>query len=337
MYFSSIILLCISVVIKTNAKSLNLSNFSSSVPDDYITLNNGIKMPILGMGTGSKEFTRDLVYKTVKNGIDAGFRHIDSAYFYGSEPEVGSAIIEKIAEGKIKREDVFVTTKIWNTFHSSARASEAIQMSFTNLNIKYIDLLLMNWPMGYQEGPDMEPMDPYHHIIPSPIDYIDTWKEMEAAVRDGRVKSIGVSNFNSKQITRLLEFATIKPVINQIESHPTLTQKLLIDFCHQKGINVTAYSPLGEGKLMEKPDLVKIGSSHGKSTAQVMIRYQIQRGVAVIPRSLNKQHLVENFNVFDFTLTPAEMTTIDNMNRNVRYYLEQAAEKHEYYPFSDPY
>ncbi|CAG2120081.1 unnamed protein product, partial [Medioppia subpectinata] len=251
MYFLSSILLFVLTAFETSAKSVSISNVTTYLNSE-LSLNNGLKMPILGFGTGGDGVTPSVVYDMVINAIDAGYRHIDTAFIFHNEIEVGRAINDRIRQGIIKREDIFVVTKIWNTFHSRARAAEAIRQSLSNLNLDYIDLLLMNWPMGYKEGTIDEPLDKYKLIIPSPVDYVDTWKEMELSVSDGIVKSIGLSNFNSQQILRILDSAIIKPVINQIESHPQLSQDKLINYCKSKDIHVTAYSPLGEGRLLDR-------------------------------------------------------------------------------------
>ena len=247
---------------------------------------------------------------------------------YENENEVGEAISEKLNEGVIKREDLFITSKLWNTFHRPDLVEKAIKLSLKALKLDYVDLYLMHFPMAYKEGDDLRPKDENGKIIFSEIDYLDTWKAMEKLVDNGYAKNIGLSNFNSKQIQRILEKCRIKPVMNQIECHPYLNQINLSDFCSSNGIMVTAYSPLGSPKrpnqqenepvLMEEPIILKIASQCAKSSAQILIRYQIQRGHCVIPKSSNKNRLAENFNVFDFELSSEQMTEIESVNRHLR-------------------
>ncbi|KAG0721132.1 1,5-anhydro-D-fructose reductase [Chionoecetes opilio] len=185
------------------------------------------------------------VTQAVKDAISCGYRHIDCALVYGNECEVGAAIKAKLEDGTVKREDLFITSKCWNTFHSKELVLPTLKESLGNLGLQYLDLYLIHWPMGYKEGVGRFPSDSNGKTIYSEVDYLETWLAMEEAFRSGLVKSIGVSNFNKKQIERVLKEGTIKPVTNQIECHPYLNQKKMVDFCRAKEICVTAYSPLG--------------------------------------------------------------------------------------------
>jgi len=293
-------------------------------------------MPFVGLGTCCG-ISNSIVYQMVKDAIDVGYRHIDTAFVYGNEIEVGQAINEKITAGVLKREDIFITTKVWNTYHSRGRATEAIRLALKKLNVTYIDLMLIHWPMGYSESTDDFPKDSSGNAVASNVDYLDTWKALEDSVNDKLVRSIGLSNFNHLQIDRVLENSKIKPTVLQVESHPFLTQKSLIEYSKQHNITVTAYAPLGNGALIDVENVTKIAEKHNVSAAQVLLRYQVQRGVIVIPRSTHKERIIENISLFGFQLTDEDIKTLDGLNKGVRYYAEDFARNHIYYPFNVPY
>ncbi|XP_055905087.1 aldo-keto reductase family 1 member B1-like isoform X2 [Eupeodes corollae] len=317
---------------------------SSKVPN--VVLNNGNKMPILGLGTWGSPPGE--VAQAVKDAIDIGYRHIDGAHVYQNEHEVGEGVNAKIAEGAVKREDIFVTSKLWNTFHRPDLVRGACETTLKNLGLKYVDMYLIHWPMAYAEGESLFPSTPDGKTQYSDVDYVDTWKEMEKLVDAGLCKSIGLSNFNKKQIERVLAVARIQPATNQIECHPYLNQRKLMDFCKSKNIVITAYSPLGSPNrpwakpgdpvLMDDPKIVAIAKKYNKTPAQILIRYQLRRGNIVIPKSVTKARIASNFDVFGFDLTDEDEKTIDSFDCNGRFVaIEHAKGVHPHYPFADEF
>ncbi|XP_076295972.1 aldo-keto reductase 1B-like [Lasioglossum baleicum] len=295
-----------------------------------ITLSNGEKIPVLGLGTWQAADNPGVVEQSVRDAVDAGYRHFDCAFIYGNEKEIGKALHDKIAEGVVKREDLFITTKLWNTFHKREDVVPACKTSLENFGLDYVDLYLIHWPMSF--GANEEKIWPtgLKGTQVNEIDnFLDTWRGMEECVKLGLVKSIGLSNFNSKQIERVLSMAEIKPVMNQVECHPNLNQKKLRKFCAERGIAITAYSPFGSPKrtwakpgdpevTMDSPEIVKLTKKYGKTPAQIILRYLIDIDTIPIPKSSSKGRIEQNINVFDFKLTPAEIALVDALDCGVR-------------------
>jgi len=294
-----------------------------------VKLNNGVSIPIVGLGTWQSPPDGSL-YKAVKGAIDAGYRHIDCAYAYQNEEEVGKAINDAISEGKVKREDLFIVSKLWLTYFRRDRVQVCVKKILSKLNTPYLDLCLMHWPMSFGESDtEIVPMDAAGKVIDGGIDYLEAWQGLEDCVKAGLVRCIGISNFTSKQIERLLASATIKPVTNQVEIHPYLAQKQLKKFCEERGITLTAYSPLGnpgsqvndaadKDKLLKDPVVNRLAKKYNKNAGQILLKFQAQRGIIVIPKSVSLDRIKSNIQIFDFEMTAEEIAELESLDRNYR-------------------
>lgn len=255
-------------------------------------LANGIEMPRLGLGVWRAEETE--ATHSVKWAIKAGYRLIDTAAVYKNESGVG----EGIRQSGINREELFVTTKLWNDDQGYESTLKAFDASLARLGLEYVDLYLIHWPVAGK--------------------FNDSWRAMEEIYASGRAKAIGVSNFHQHHIEELLTTAKIKPMVDQIELHPTLTQVALRNYLAKEGIAVEAWSPLGQGTILNHPTLVEIGKQYHKSAAQVIIRWHLQSDVIVIPKSVHKARIIENIMVNDFELSPEDMERINALNIDER-------------------
>lgn len=257
-----------------------------------ITLNNGIEMPLLGLGM-YKASDSD-AESAIITSATLGYRLFDTASSYRNEEAVGRGI----AKCGLPREDVFVTTKIWNNAQRIGNIEGAFYRSLERLGLEYIDLYLVHWPV--------------------PGCYIDTWKVLEELLQTGKVKAIGVSNFSEYELSELMEHCDVVPAVNQIEFHPLFNQDATRNFCQQNGIAVQAYAPLARGAYLENAILQRIAEKYNRSTAQVGLRWILQKGVAVIPKTVRVERLLENSQIFDFELDEIEMAAIDGLNENYR-------------------
>ncbi len=264
---------------------------------DTVTLHNGVKMPGFGLGVFKVEEGPELV-NAVKVAIKHGYRSIDTAAIYGNEEGVGQGIRKGLKEAGISRENVFVTSKVWNADLGYDATIAAYETSLKKLGLDYLDLYLIHWPV---EGK-----------------YKEAWRALETLYKEGKVKAIGVSNFQVHHLKDLMEDAEIKPVINQVEYHPRLTQKELQAFCEKHHIQLEAWSPLMQGELLDNEVLTEIANKHNKSVAQVILRWDVQNGIITIPKSTKEHRIVENASIFDFELTKEEIERIDELNQNHR-------------------
>ena len=259
---------------------------------EYVTLNNGIKMPMAGIGTFL--LTPDEAESSVLNALACGYRLIDTANAYVNEKAVGRAM----KKSGVSREEIFLETKLWPAFYEQ---SDAVEKTLERLDTDYIDLLLIHQPAG---------------------NYIAGYKLMEKAYKEGKVKAIGLSNFSQSQIREILDICEVKPVVLQTEVHPYYQEKKLKDYLKKEGIVIQAWYPLGHGDkaLLEEPLFQELGKKYGKSSAQIILHWHIQAGNIVIPGSKSPAHIQDNFDLFDFSLTAWEMAQISIMDKNVRYY-----------------
>jgi methylglyoxal/glyoxal reductase len=261
------------------------------------TLHNGVKMPWFGLGVFKVEEGPELV-NAVKTAIQHGYRSIDTAAIYQNEEGVGEGIREGLKGAGISREDLFVTSKVWNSDLGYESAIAAFETSLEKLGLDYLDLYLIHWPV---EGK-----------------YKDAWRALETLYKEGKIKAIGVSNFQIHHLEDLMKNAEIKPMVNQVECHPRLTQKELKDYCKENGIQLEAWSPLMQGEILDNQDLQEIATKHNKTVAQVILRWDLQNQIVTIPKSTKEHRIKENADIFDFTLTDDEMERIDGLNQNHR-------------------
>ena len=264
---------------------------------DTTTLHNGVKMPWFGLGVFKVSEGAEVI-DAVRTAIINGYRSIDTAAAYGNEEGVGQGIREGLAEAGITREELFVTSKVWNSDLGYESTLAAYETSLKNLGLDYLDLYLIHWPV---EGK-----------------YKEAWRALETLYKENRVKAIGVSNFHIHHLEELLKDAEITPMVDQVEYHPFLTQAELHKFCKAHDIQLEAWSPLMQGKLLDHPVLVEIAAKTEKTVAQVILRWDLQNGVVTIPKSIKEARIIQNSQVFDFELTDEDMERISALNENKR-------------------
>ncbi|KAF1944535.1 Aldo/keto reductase [Clathrospora elynae] len=285
-------------------------------------LNTGAQIPAIGFGTWQDKEAQE---PAVTMALKAGYRHIDTARIYGTEPAVGNAI----KKSDVPREELFITTKLWNNSHHPDDVEKALDASLKDLGVEYIDLYLMHWPSPFARGDDMFPKDSDGKTKTGDSDFVDTYKAMEKCLKSGKTKAIGVSNFSKAELERLIKETSVVPAVHQIELHPYLQQKSFTEFHKQKGIHIVQYSPFGNqneiydsgknmGKLMDDPVLVEIGKKHGKSGAQVALAWGIAKGHSVIPKSKTESRIKSNLEG-DFKLPQEDVEKITSIDKKMRF------------------
>ncbi len=257
------------------------------------TLNNGVEMPMLGLGTWQIRDGKP-VRRAIEWALEAGYRHIDTAAMYGNERGVGQAV----RESGVPRAEIFVTTKLWNDDHGYDQALRAFDESLRKLDLDYVDLYLIHWPV--------------------PGTRQETWRALEKIYKEGRAKAIGVSNYTIRHIEDLLGSAEVAPTVNQVEFHPWLYQKDLLEYCGEHEIQLEAYSPLTKGNRLDNPRVGEIAEKYGKSPAQILIRWALEHDVVVIPKSSDKQHIRDNADVFDFEISEEDLCRLDDLDEDYR-------------------
>ncbi|WP_251554116.1 aldo/keto reductase [Neobacillus muris] len=260
---------------------------------DTTKLHNGVEMPWFGLGVFKVKEGSEVV-ESVKAAIKNGYRSIDTAAIYQNEEGVGQGI----RESGVPREELFVTSKVWNSDQGYESALKAFDTSLQKLGLDYLDLYLIHWP--------------------GKTKFKETWKALEKLYKDGRVRAIGVSNFKIHHLDELLKDAEIQPMVNQVEYHPHLTQKDLLAYCQNHGIQLEAWSPLKQGQLLDDSTIKEIAAKYGKTPAQVILRWDLQTKVVTIPKSIKEHRIIENANIFDFELSEDDMNKIDALNKNER-------------------
>ena len=257
------------------------------------TLNNGIEMPYIGLGVWQSKDGQEVI-NAIHYALDVGYRAIDTAAIYNNEAGVGQAI----AQSDVPREEIFVTSKVWNDDQRSGDIAKAFDTTMERLGLDYLDLYLIHWPVTGQ--------------------YKDTWKVLEEIYASGRVKAIGVSNFLKHHLEDLLAVAEVVPMVNQMEFHPRLVQQELLEFCKSHSIQYEAWSPLMQGKIFELALLQQLAEKYGKSIAQIALRWNLQKGVITIPKSVKQERIAANADLFDFEIAAEDMQAIDGLDQNQR-------------------
>ncbi len=260
--------------------------------DTKVTLSNGVEMPLFGLGTF--QATGRGTTKAVLCALEMGYRLIDTAEMYGNEREVGEAV----RESGIPREEIFVTTKLWNDSHGYERALKSFEGSLNRLGMDYVDLYLIHWPVKVLRG--------------------DSWRALERLYEEGKCRAIGVSNYMTWHLEEVLEESSTVPAVDQVEFSPYLYQRELLEFCRSKNVQLEGYSPLGTGEILDKIELAAISQKYSKTPAQILIRWALQHSIVTIPKSSNKERIRENADVFDFTITEEDMKALDSLTSNFR-------------------
>lgn len=294
-----------------------------------LQLSSGHQIPALGLGTWKADPGQ--VGEAVKHAIRLGYRHIDCAAIYGNEAEIGIALAELFAAGEIKREELWITSKLWNNCHAPEHVLPAIQKTLSDLRLEQVDLYLMHWPLAFRHDV-VYPESAEDLISLTEIPISQTWQALEEVFDRGLCRNLGVANFNVPKLQSLVEGAKHRPQVNQVEMHPYLQQNALLDFCRSECIVITAYAPLGsagrpehlrlgdEPVLLQDPQIIAIAQEYSATPAQILLQWGIARGTAVIPKSVSPQRLKENLGASQLQLAPQSMTQINRLDRQRRYF-----------------
>ncbi len=274
-------------------------NYTS--PKDTLTLQNGVRIPVIGFGTWQSP-SGETAYNAVLSALRCGYTHIDTATAYGNEESVGKAIADYLRESGEKRENLFITTKLANPDHGYERARKAIDRSLEALGLDYIDLYLIHWPNPIAFRSDWKRIDR------------ECWKAMEEAFRAGRIRALGLSNFWPHHIDNILEEAEILPVVDQIKFCPGINQKKVADYAREKNMTLEAYSPMGTGGMFKNETMIMLSEKYGRPISQLCIRYALQSGYIPLPKSVTPERIEENTHVFDFEITAEDMRLIEAVN-----------------------
>lgn len=302
-------------------RSQPVNSPAPSAPISDIAMANGDRLPALGLGTWKADPGE--VGEAVRLALELGYRHIDCASIYGNEAEIGAALSQALTSGSVRREDLWITSKLWNDSHSPERVKPALERTLGDLGLEQLDLYLIHWPVAQQPGV-MMPAQAEQFIPLEQLPLRDTWAAMEQLVDDGLVRHIGVSNFSIPKLGDLLEHGRIRPEVNQVERHPWLQQNELLSFCQQESIAITAYSPLGSAAsgqmspLLQIPEVVAIAAERGCTPAQVLLAWGIACGTSVIPKSVRRERLAENLVAAQLRLTGEELAQLRALDRHHR-------------------
>ncbi|KAJ7521847.1 hypothetical protein O6H91_19G071100 [Diphasiastrum complanatum] len=282
-------------------------------------LNKGKSIPAIGLGSVLLDGDQSQVVNAVLHAIKVGYRHFDTATLYGTEGALGEALAEAFKNGLVRREEVFITSKLWSSDHEPEDVLSAVKKSLSLLQIDYIDLYLIHWPLRFKKGSAMPPKEDEY----LPVDIKATWQALEKCVEEGLIHAIGVSNFTVEKLTSLLDHAKIVPSVNQVERHPVWQQKKLKPFCDAKGIHVSGWSPIGAPGaiygtqiVVSNPVIQSIADKHGKTAAQVALRWGVQTGASVLPKSFNSKRIAENFDIFSWELSDDDITQLSKIEQH---------------------
>ena len=263
--------------------------------NDCVKLNNGVEMPSFGLGVFQVEDGQRVI-DAIQYAVDAGYKLIDTASIYQNEKGVGTAI----KQCGVAREKLFITSKLWNSAQGYDSTLSAFEDTMSDLQLTYLDLYLIHWP------------------LPKNKNYIATWKAMEKLYKEGRIRAIGVSNFEPEWIQDIIDECEVVPMVNQVECHPYFQQAKLDAYCKANGVQMQAWAPLAQGKIFEDKELAKLAEKYGKSVAQFVIRWGLQRGIATIPKSIHKDRIISNADIFNFEINEQDMKAMEGFDSNTR-------------------